>query len=164
VPCAVGRGLFGCLSDGGGGPAVGHRRRDLLAASDGLQEEPGLDGLEVVKSHRGASAGLEPGELAVAGAAHHGRVAVIGSTQAEADLQFVESLEVPANRAGGAADLHDVFRARPEGDAAGLEGAHRARGEPGEQTRVVLVLDRLELAAHTLAEVAPPRPAWDVRR
>ncbi|MPM16346.1 hypothetical protein SDC9_62724 [bioreactor metagenome] len=154
VPLAVRVGGHGGLVDLGSGPTVGDRRGQLFTGGERAQELGRLDHLHVVEAHRGAGAGLEPVELREGRAGHHAGVALELQVTAEADLQVVEMLEVPAQRTLRAVHLDDVLGARADADPGGLEGADDTVLEADEQGDPVLVLDRAQLVGDLPAAVA----------
>src|SRR6266581_4877129 len=88
----------------------------------------------------------------------HPCVPDVRTAAAEAQLQFVHLLEVPARGAFGSVDLERETALRADDDAGGFDGAHRpaavrSHAEPDQGRRVVVVLDRGQLAVLDYGEV-----------
>src|SRR5215218_8900249 len=131
----------GVVDRAGLAPAAGHGHEELL----------GLDDLEVVVAHGDPRARLEAAVVAQVGVAEHGGIALVGATAAQAHPQLVHLLEVPGQRAVGAVDLEPEAALGADDGPRRLQGADGPRplgvaGEPDQGGRVVLVLDRAQLA------------------
>jgi hypothetical protein len=106
-----------------------------------------LRDLQVVVAHRDAGAWLEPVEVPHAGRGEDRAVASVALSIEAVQLQLVEALEVPRERAARAVDLEAVPDVGPYAGAAVLQGSPGAVPEAHQAGRVVLVLDGAHLAA-----------------